>query len=200
LGIASELDPPVSRVWTGNIQLVGGEAFRVLKNSYYAGIFFHSVTKHVGNDCGSVRAQRRELFRNEHTHSHVLQAHGVEHSGGRFTEPRSRGARDRFEGESFDHYSAEAVEIHQVGKLDAVSEGAAGGNDGIGKAQRANVDGEVHCAGQSHCGNISTHARDPTRRNCGKIEVVRRVPITGFETGSLCATMIGRCASLKKTN
>ena len=37
-----------------------------------------------------------------------------------------------------------------MSKLDAVAEGSAGGNDGIGKAQGANVDGEVHCVGHGH--------------------------------------------------
>ena len=40
--------------------------------------------------------------------------------------------------------------IHKVRKLDAVTERAAGGNDGIGEAQCANVDGEVYFAGHSH--------------------------------------------------
>jgi hypothetical protein len=38
-----------------------------------------------------------------------------------------------------------------VGKLNAVSEGAAGSDDGVGEAQRANVHGEVYCGRGSHC-------------------------------------------------
>ena len=42
---------------------------------------------------------------------------------------RRRGARDWFQGEAFDDDPAETVQVHQVGKLDAIAERTARGND-----------------------------------------------------------------------
>jgi len=52
----------------------------------------------------------------------------------------------RFEGEAFDDKAAEAVEIYEVGELDSVTEGAAGGKDRISEAQRADLDTEINSA------------------------------------------------------
>ena len=51
----------------------------------------------------------------------VLQADGIEHSGGGFKQARRRVPSHRLLGEAFDYKSAEAVEVHDVFELDAVS-------------------------------------------------------------------------------
>ena len=119
----------------------------------------------------AVRRARRaaQLFGDEGAHANVLQAYCVEHARGGLNSSGRSGTRHGFQREAFDDDTAKAVEIQQRGKLDAIPEGSAGGNDGIGKAQRANVDGEVHCVRHSHWVNSSTRARARTRHYCGKI-------------------------------
>ena len=89
--------------------------------------------------CGAIRAQGGKLFGDERAHADILQADGVEHSGRRLAQARRRRARHGFEGQPFDDDAAEPVQIGEVGKLDAVAKGAAGGDNGIGKAHRADI-------------------------------------------------------------
>jgi hypothetical protein len=78
-----------------------------------------------------------------------LEPHGVQHSGGSLAKAWRRGAFHGFEGESFDDYPAKTIEVYQVGKFDAVAEGSAGYENGIPKAHRANLHGQVNgdCGG-----------------------------------------------------
>jgi hypothetical protein len=60
-----------------------------------------------------------------------LKADGVQHPGGCLTKPGSWGAFDGFAGKALNDKAAETIQVDQVSKLDAVSEGAAGGKNGI---------------------------------------------------------------------
>ncbi len=59
----------------------------------------------------------------------------------------------------FDNESAEAVQIHDIGELNAIAEGAAGGENWVFEVNGANADLEVNfrgpwCAcrlGRAHC-------------------------------------------------
>ena len=119
-------------------------------------------------------AQGRQLFGDKCAHANILQADGIEHSGRGFAEARSRRPGHRFEGKPFDDDSAEPVQIHEVGKFHAVAEGAAGGKNGVGKAQRANVYGEVYCGWHIHRGDSSTRVLCAGVERCGKVSEIAR--------------------------
>ncbi len=72
------------------------------------------------------------LVRTERANPDILQADGVEHSGGCFTQARGGSPRHRFERESFNDDSTETVQIDKVREFDAVTKRATGGNNGIG--------------------------------------------------------------------
>jgi hypothetical protein len=81
-----------------------------------------------------------------------LQAYGIEHPGRSFTKAGRRGAFDGFEGKAFDDDAAEAIQIDKMGKLDAVTERATGGKNGIAQAQGANLYAEIDSVRGTHFG------------------------------------------------
>ena len=74
-------------------------------------------------------------------------------AGGR-SQSRRRRAFHGLEREPFDHDRAEPVEIGQVSELDAVSEGAARGDNRIGEMQCADFYGEIDCFRRVHGGLV----------------------------------------------
>jgi hypothetical protein len=78
-----------------------------------------------------------------------LEPHSVKHPGGSLAKARGGGTFHGFAGESFDDNAAETIEVNQVGKFDAVAEGSAGYENGIPKAHRANLHGQINgdCGG-----------------------------------------------------
>lgn len=99
-----------------------------------------------------------EAFRDKRADAHILQAHGVEHTGGSLAQARRRGTFHRLEGKSFDDDAAEPVQIHEVSELDAVAKRTACGQNGIRKTQSADIDREIHGGGNGHAGDSSTQA------------------------------------------
>jgi hypothetical protein len=81
-----------------------------------------------------------------------LQADSVQHTGGGLAETRRGGAFDGFAGKAFDDEAAKTIQVYQVGELDAVAEGAAGGKNGIPQAQGANLYAEIDSVRGTHFG------------------------------------------------
>ena len=79
-----------------------------------------------------------------------MQADGVEHPGRSFAKARSGRTLDRFEGKALGNEAADFVQIDEMGKLYAVTEGAAGGKNGIAKTQSADIYAEIDSADRSH--------------------------------------------------
>jgi hypothetical protein len=99
---------------------------------------------------GVVFSQQWKFGFDENFDADVLQANRVEHSGRSVAKPRSWRPFDGLQRNSFGDETAEAVQIHQMGELQAVAEGSAGGNDGISEAQSANLYAEVNAVGRIH--------------------------------------------------
>jgi hypothetical protein len=131
-GIAAELQASLRRVGAGDVEFVGGDAFAVIENLDGAFVVFASVAEYVGNDDGVFYlAEFGQLLFQKSRGTDVLQADGVEHSGGSFPEAWRRVADHGLAREAFDDESAELVEMDYVFELDAVAEGSAGGDDGV---------------------------------------------------------------------
>jgi hypothetical protein len=79
-----------------------------------------------------------------------LEADGIEHPGGGGVKPGGWGAFDRFAGKSLGDEASEAVQVNQVGEFEAVTEGSAGSENRIPKAQRANIYAEISGASGAH--------------------------------------------------
>jgi len=79
-----------------------------------------------------------------------LEADGIEHPRGGLAKPRTGCAFDGFAGKAFGNKAAEAVQVHEVGKFEAVAEGSTGCENRILQAQRANFYAEVNGASGTH--------------------------------------------------
>jgi hypothetical protein len=79
-----------------------------------------------------------------------LEADGVQHAGGGRVEAVGGGAFDGFAGKALGDEAAEAVQVNEVGKFEAVTEGSTGGENRIPQAQRANFYAEVNGASGAH--------------------------------------------------
>jgi hypothetical protein len=79
-----------------------------------------------------------------------LQTDGIEHAGGGLTETRGWGAFDGFAGKPLGYEAAKAVQINQMGELDAVAECSTGSKNGIPQAQGANLYAEIDSVRGTH--------------------------------------------------
>jgi hypothetical protein len=79
-----------------------------------------------------------------------LEADGVEHPRRGLAKPGGGGAFDGFHGKTFGNETAETVQVHEVGKFEAVTEGSTGRENRIPQAQRANFYAEVNGASGTH--------------------------------------------------
>jgi len=114
-----------------NVEFIGRDALRILKNPNHFHVFRGSLPEHVRDDRYLIRAELRQFVYNKCFNSNVLQAYGIDHTPGCFAHPRreiSRSGKDR---ESFDDDAAESIQVDKVSKLDPVTKSAAGSNDGV---------------------------------------------------------------------
>ena len=90
--------------------------------------------------------QRRKFFCEERRRANILQSNGIQHSGSGFKQARRRISRHRFFGETFDHESAEPVEMHDIFELDAIAECSGSGDDRIFQFDAGEADAQVGIA------------------------------------------------------
>ena len=79
-----------------------------------------------------------------------MQAHRVQHAGRSTDQTRGRRSRHGLKGQPLDDEAAEAVQVHQMGKFNAVSKRTAGGDNRIGETHGANFYSEVDCGRTAH--------------------------------------------------
>ena len=83
--------------------------------------------------------QFRKLPGNHRLHPGILQAHGVDHTGGALGDPGGGVSEPGILGGSLEGEGAKLVDVVKLGVLVAVAEGAGGGNHGIGKFNAAQI-------------------------------------------------------------
>src|ERR1700733_12798255 len=139
--IVSELQSSVGGVGAGDVQFVGGDAFAVVQNFDGSFVVLAGVAKDVGKNHDVFDlSEPGHLFFEKSRSPDVLQTDGVEHTGCSLPQARRRIADHRFARESFDHEPSQLVEVNDIFKLDAISKGSAGRDDGIFKLDA----GEAH--------------------------------------------------------
>ena len=106
--------------------------FAVVQHANHFFVLFLRVSEDVAeeNDVLDL-AQQRKLFAEERRDSDILQTNRVQHAGGGFKQPRRRIAGHGLARQALHHKSAQAIEGHDIFKLDAVAKRAAGGDDGV---------------------------------------------------------------------
>src|ERR1700690_2422186 len=149
-GIAAELDAAVRGVGAGNIQLVSGNALAFVQDFQSMFVVFTGVAENIGDDHDVFdAAEFGKLVVHEGAGPDVLQADGVQHSGGGFIQARRRVADQGLARKAFDHESAQPLQVDDVFKFHAVAEGAAGGEDRVLQRDSGKTDTEIgsHAAG-----------------------------------------------------
>src|ERR1700690_1817150 len=149
-GIAAELDAAVRGVGAGNIQLVSGNALAFVQDFQSMFVVFTGVAENIGDDHDVFDgAEFGKLVVHEGAGADVLQADGVQHSGGGFIQARRRVADQGLARKAFDHESAQPLQVDDVFKFHAVAEGAAGGEDRVLQRDSGETDAEIggHAAG-----------------------------------------------------
>jgi len=134
-------------IWAGDVQFVGGYTLGGFQYADYLAVFSHCAAKDVSDDRRLVLAKQGKLLGHEGTYANVLQTHGVEQATRSLAKARSGRAFHGLDGKAFDDDSAESVQIHQMGELDSVAKGAAGGDDRVGKKECTDTDAEVNVRG-----------------------------------------------------
>src|SRR5580692_883160 len=128
-GITAELNSSVGGVGTGNIQLVGCDAFAFIQDFDGSLVVLAGIAEHVGDDHDVLQlAQPGELFVDEGAGADVLQSDGIEHAGGGLVKARRGIAGHGLFRKSLHHEAAELVQVDDVFELDAVAKRATGGD------------------------------------------------------------------------
>jgi hypothetical protein len=136
-------------VGAGDVQLVGRNALRLIEPLDDRDVLAHRIAEDVDDDIAAgIAAERRQLAADELLHAHILESDGVEHSGRGLDDARRGVAGHRLHRDALGDQAADPLQMHDLFKLDAIAEGAAGGNDRVGQLQ----------AGQRHF-HLGFHAR-----------------------------------------
>jgi len=116
----------------------------------------------IGDDIRVVLAKLGQLFSDESADADILQPDGIHHPTCGFADAGCRRSCHGLRGESFYDDSAEAIQIYEGSKLDAVSESTAGSDDRIFETEGAYADSEVNSRGPfvNACRLGRTHWRD----------------------------------------
>jgi hypothetical protein len=93
-----------------------------------------------------------------------LESDGVEHAGRGRVKPGGGGALHGLAGKAFGDEASEAIQVHKVGKFEAVTEGSAGGENRIPQAHRANLYAEINGASGTHFAQKNTTKCVPAPR------------------------------------
>ena len=130
--IAAELQAAVGSVRAGNVQFVGGNALAIIENLDSSFIILARIAEDVRENYDVLDLPKPGQFLLEKRRCpNVLQADGIEHTGGSFPQPWRRIADHRFSREALDDEASELVEVNHILELDAVAEGTAGRNNWI---------------------------------------------------------------------
>ena len=81
----------------------------------------------------------RQLLRDHRVHAGVLQTHGIDHAGGAVGDAGGGVAEAGLPGGSLEGEGAQHVDVVELGKLVAVAEGSAGGDQGVVQIQTAQM-------------------------------------------------------------
>ncbi len=169
-------------------------------------------TENIHNHLSGVFTQQGELLFNERLHPYVLQAHCIQHPGSGLAEPGSRCTFDRFQRNALGDNSAQAVQVHQMGKLQPISECSAGSKDGISKGATRQSElgglrvqknsrqlGEYHEAVATSSNSILaepfTSIRSYLRKASASTRPSRVASVTPVNAASVGATSAGVAAS-----
>jgi hypothetical protein len=154
--VTPELHPPPLDVGAGDVQFIAGKARGVLEDPDHLDVVLKGITEDVGDDRRIEISQYREFFGYEGPDPYILEPDGIEHSGRGGVETRGWGTFNGFAGETLGDEASEAVEVHEMGKFEAVTEGSTGGENRIPQAQRANFYAEVNGASGAHFAEKNT--------------------------------------------
>jgi hypothetical protein len=110
------------------------------------------MAEDVGQHGCIVFSQYGQFLRDEGADAYILEADCVEHARGGLAETRRGRSFHGFAGKPLHDEAAKTVQVNEVGKLDAITEGAAGGKNGISQAQGANLYAEIDSVCGTHFG------------------------------------------------
>ncbi len=119
-------------VRAGDVHFQKPDLFFSVEERAGAGVFLHGKAADVG-DHFLVKhpLEPWQFFADDGANAGVLQAHGVEHAGGRVGDARGGVAKARFLRGALEGEGAEYVDVVPLGKLVAIAERSAGGDDGV---------------------------------------------------------------------
>ena len=136
-------------VGAGDVQLIGCDACGLVEALNDRDVLGDLVAEDVDDDVGAgIAGEGRQLAADKLLDAHILQADGVQHSGGGLDDARRGMAGDGVERDALGDEAADALESDDVFKFDAVAKGAAGGDDRTGQIE----------AGKRHI-HLRFHAR-----------------------------------------
>ena len=121
-------------IGAGNVQLIGRDTLGLVEPLDDRDVLAYRVAEDVDDDLAEgVALERRQLALEKLHDAHVLEPDGVQHAGCRLHNARRRVAGHRFQRDALGDESADPFQREDFFKLDAIAEGAAGGDDRVGQ-------------------------------------------------------------------
>src|SRR5579872_833930 len=132
------------RIGARGIQFIGGNVLCLIEAFDDGHIVFDLKSEDIYDDrAGRIMPERWKLFGNKAFDAEILQADGVDHSGGGLNEARRRITQHGFAGNALRYEAPDAAQRNDVLELDAVAEGTAGGDDWIDQIEAGEHDAHV---------------------------------------------------------
>ncbi len=143
-GVGAEDHAAVGGVGAGGVELVEVDAGGVVEDADNLDAVLDGKAEDVSDDAeAGDAAEAGHLLLDEGVDAHILEADGVDHAGGCLDDAGRGVAGHGSAGEILGDEGADAVEGEDVLELDAVAEGAAGGDDGGYEVDAGEVDAHV---------------------------------------------------------
>src|SRR5208283_3036184 len=143
-GVTAEADASAFGVGARDIQLVGGNTFALVEDAYYVFILLLRVPENIAeeNDVADF-AEQWKFFFQERWRADVLQAYGVQHSGGGFEQTRMRITGHGLAREALGDEAAKAVQGDYILEFHTVAEASAGRHHGILQRNAGDIDAHI---------------------------------------------------------
>ena len=121
-------------IGAGNIQLIGRNSLSLVEPFDNLDVFDHRVAEHVDDDLAArIALHGRQFPLQVVLDAHILQSDGVEHARRCLHNARRGMTGHWLERDSLGNESTDPIQRDNLFKFNAVAEGAAGGEDGVGQ-------------------------------------------------------------------
>ena len=145
MGVAAEVLAAGMDIGAGDVHLQNAHVLAGVQLGAVVGVLRQGEAAHVGNQRSLEEPGHiGDLLGDDGVDAGVLEAHGVEHTGGGLGDTGLGIAQPGFTGGALEGEAAQDIQVISFGVFPTVAEGAGGGDDGVFQFHARQGNGEVY--------------------------------------------------------